>query len=91
VLLLGFLPVDVHHFKLLAVDSMGIKESSQSLMNSVWSHERIISANGADAKVRDVVYYEGKVAWLGKLLQPLYRAIFVHRHKRLKSKYAGGR
>lgn len=88
ILLFGLIPIDLHRFKLLSVNGMGFKESSKTLFNSQWSHQRTISSNGSGAKVRDVVYYNSKLGFLGCLFKPLYKSIFAHRHKRLKSKYA---
>lgn len=88
ILLFGVVPIDLHRFKFLSVDGMGFKESSQTLINSLWSHERRISSNGSGAKVRDVVYYKSKSGFLGCLFKPVYRSVFAHRHKRLKLKYA---
>ena len=89
VLLLGLLPIDLHRFKFVSLDRSGFKESSRTLLNAQWCHQRIISAKGSGSSVRDIVYYEGKLAIVGRLLKPLYHAIFVHRHKRLAAKYAG--
>ena len=88
ILLFGFIPIDLHRFKFLSVHGMGFKESSKTLLNSLWSHQRTISSNGSGAKVTDVVYYKSKLGFLGYLFKPLYQSIFAHRHKRLKSKYA---
>lgn len=43
ILLFGFIPIDRHYFKFKTIDSFGFNESSKSLMNSLWSHERLIS------------------------------------------------
>ncbi|MBJ7536557.1 hypothetical protein [Marinomonas transparens] len=86
--LFGVIPIDRHRFKLLSINSSGFIESSSSLFNSVWSHERTITKNGSGANVKDVVGYKNKIGLLGSLLKPVYRSIFTHRHKRLKLKYA---
>ena len=88
IFLFGFIPIDLHRFKLLSVNSNGFKESSKTLFNSVWSHERNILKSDSGATVRDVVYYKSKIGFLGSLLKPIYHSIFVHRHNRLKLKYA---
>ena len=84
----GVIPIDRHRFKLLSVSSAGFVESSSSVFNSVWSHERTITKSGSGANVKDVVGYQNKISLLGTLLKPFYRSIFTHRHKRLKLKYA---
>ncbi|RBP53668.1 hypothetical protein [Arenicella xantha] len=88
VLLFGVLPVDRHCFKLLSVTGTGFTESSKTLLNSVWSHQRTITKHGSGANVKDVVYYTTKIPCIGSLLRPVYRSIFMHRHKRLKLRYA---
>ena len=86
--LFGLIPIDFHHFKFLSVHSQGFKESSKSLFNNLWSHERTISSSDSGSKVKDVVYYKSKLGWVGYVFKPVYKSIFIHRHKRLKSKYA---
>lgn len=87
ILLCGVLPVDLHRFKFQSVHRLGFKESSRSLFNHHWSHERTILVNNTGATVKDVVLYENKLTFLGCLLLPLYKSLFAHRHKRLKLKY----
>ncbi|MBK8973407.1 MAG: hypothetical protein IPM37_19380 [Hahellaceae bacterium] len=88
ILVCGLIPIDMHHFKFQKVGKDGFQESSRSLVNRVWAHERTIVACGPDAKVRDTVFFESRLGWLGHLLTPVYRWIFARRHKRLKAKYA---
>ena len=90
ILLFGFIPMDVHRFKFTSVNTMGFKESSSTLINSLWLHERSILSNGDGdgATIKDVVYYKSKLAVLGRLFKPVYKWIFIHRHKRLKLKYS---
>jgi hypothetical protein len=90
ILLFGFIPIDVHRFKFTSVNTMGFKESSSTLFNSLWQHERSIlsDGDGDGATIKDVVYYRSKLAVLGGLFKPVYRWIFIHRHKRIKFKYS---
>lgn len=88
VLFFGLIPIDVHHFKFQSVGKAGFQESSSSLFNKVWGHERTLLACGPDTRVRDVVIFESRLGTLGYWLTPVYRWIFAHRHKRLKAKYA---
>lgn len=88
ILLFGFIPIDLHRFKFTSVDGMGFTESSNTLLNSLWSHERTISITDSGAKVTDVVCYKSRLGFIGYLFKPLYQSIFAHRHKRLKQKYA---
>lgn len=90
ILMCGFFPVDLHRFKFQSVHCMGFKESSRSLFNSHWSHERTILKTNSGAEVKDVILYENKLGILGYLFMPLYKSVFSHRHKRLKHKYVQG-
>ena len=69
ILLFGVIPIDLHSFKLISVAKTEFDEASTTLHNSLWSHKRIISADGSGAKVKDVVYFKSRVPlldWLGK-------------------------
>lgn len=90
ILLFGVMPIDLHRFKFESVHGMGFKESSKSLFNRHWSHERTIRESGSGATVKDVLHYTSQLGFLGYLFMPLYQAIFSHRHKRLKRKYVQG-
>lgn len=91
ILLLGVIPIDLHHIKFDAVDQSGFRESSRSLMYRVWAHERRISEDASGARVKDTVYFECHLALLGGLLKPIYKAVFAHRHQRLRSRYGDSR
>jgi hypothetical protein len=88
ILLLGLIPIDRHFFNFKTIDSFGFKESSKSLMNSLWSHERLIKSVGSDSVIKDVIIYKSKLGILGNLFMPIYKAIFKHRHNRLRAKYS---
>ena len=57
-------------------------------MNSLWSHERLIKSVGSDSVIKDVIIYKSKLGILGNLFMPIYKAIFKHRHNRLRAKYS---
>lgn len=88
ILLFGLLPVDFHRFKFSKVWDSGFKEASSSLVNREWKHERTIVQQGEYCAIQDVVEYVPKISFLGKIMKPVYKAIFGYRHKRLKTKYA---
>jgi hypothetical protein len=88
ILLLGLIPIDRHYFNFKTIDSFGFKENSKSLMNSLWSHERLIKSVGYGSVIKDVIIYESKLGILGNLFMPIYKAIFKHRHNRLRAKYS---
>jgi hypothetical protein len=87
ILLLGLIPIDRHFFNFKTVDSFGFKENSKSLMNSLWSHERLIKSAGSGSVIKDVIIYQSKLGIVGNLFMPIYKAIFKHRHNRLRAKY----
>lgn len=88
VLLLGLIPIDRHYFKFRTISSFGFNESSKSVMNKLWSHERIIKSAGSGSVVKDIIIYESKLGISGNLFMPIYKAIFKHRHNRLRAKYS---
>lgn len=88
IFLLGFIPIDRHQFKFDAIHQFGFHEASKSMINSEWSHERVISPDGLGSIVKDVVIYKSKLGVLGALFTPVYKAIFRHRHRRLRARYS---
>jgi hypothetical protein len=88
ILLLGLIPIDRHYFNFKKIDSFGFNENSKSLMNTLWSHERLIKSNGSGSVITDVIIYKSKLVILGNLIMPIYKAIFKHRHNRLRAKYS---
>jgi hypothetical protein len=87
ILLLGIIPVDLHRFGLLSTGRHGFLESSTSLVMKTWRHERIIEKIEGGARVADRVEFQPRLAVLGAILQPIYRQVFEHRHKRLRKRY----
>jgi hypothetical protein len=84
-LLFGLLPVVVHALALLNLTpGRGFLESSSSLLHRRWIHERVLDAEGGGTRIRDRVYFECRLPDLGAALVPLMRAIFRHRHARLR-------
>ncbi|MDX1736147.1 MAG: hypothetical protein R3228_17355 [Halioglobus sp.] len=88
ILLFGVLPLDRHVFALRAVDpGAGFSESSHSLINRVWAHDRTIVATASGCRVTDEVQFQCRVAPLAYLLRPVYRFVFWWRHRRLRKLY----
>ena len=87
ILLFGLLPIDRHRFMLESIQPHAFQETSSSLVNRAWNHQRTIQQDDTYCVVRDVVEYVPRVALLGALMAPIYAAIFRHRHRRLKAKY----
>jgi hypothetical protein len=90
ILLLGVLPVDRHAFCLYSVTpGRGFVETSSSTLNALWQHERTIIPLAAGCRVTDVVEYRCRLPLLGYLLKPVYKLVFWHRHRYLRSRYGG--
>jgi hypothetical protein len=65
----------------------GFLERSSSWSNRLWQHERITRPTAAGCVLTDTVTVEGRVPFVTRLLMPVYRAVFRHRHRRLKQLY----
>jgi hypothetical protein len=88
ILLFGILPVDLHSFRLEAIDPEGgFLEASSSWVNKAWRHERKTLAGAGQCTVVDHVRVLGRCAPLTALLMPVYKWVFRHRHARLRSKF----
>jgi len=88
ILLFGCLPVDVHAFHLAQTAAgRGFVERSHSWANALWQHERTTTPTAAGCIVADTVTVQGRVPLVTALLMPLYRLVFRHRHRRLRSLY----
>jgi len=87
VTLLGLIPIDSHGFKFSAVSESGFTETSKTLMNKEWNHTRSIVKAGEGSKVRDHIEYKSKLGFMGYILLPMLKAIFKHRHNKLKAIY----
>lgn len=85
--LFGFIPVDLHVFKLIETSEKGIKECSSSIINKYWKHDRTILKLDAVSTVRDSLEFHPRLYFLRFILKPLYKSVFIHRHYRLKQKY----
>lgn len=88
VLLFGFLPVDVHSLRLEHIDpAKGFVEGSHSWMNALWQHERVTTRMAAGCMITDTVAVQSRIPGVGAMLMPLYRGVFRHRHRRMRSLY----
>jgi hypothetical protein len=91
ILLFGILPIDRHTFSFNSVDRQrGFVESSSSITNRVWHHRRDIKVNDGLPQITDTVEFQCRLPMLAYVLAPVYRFIFRHRHRVLRSYYGGG-
>ncbi|MEQ8714323.1 MAG: hypothetical protein RIC80_14990 [Cyclobacteriaceae bacterium] len=90
ILLFGILPIDRHTFFFQSIDRQrGFAESSSSFTNKLWQHRRDINRNGASCRVTDTVEFQCRLSVLAYALAPVYRIIFKHRHRVLRSYFGG--
>ncbi|WP_284616715.1 hypothetical protein [Aquabacterium humicola] len=88
ILLFGLLPVDRHALQLQSVNPAGgFVEESTSWTNRRWRHERSTRASPRGCVLTDRVTVESRLPGLAWLLLPVYRAVFAHRHRRLRRRY----
>jgi hypothetical protein len=90
ILLFGIFPIDRHKFFFQSINRhRGFAEASSSLTNKLWHHRREIGRNGASFRVTDTVEFQCRLPLLAYILAPVYRIIFKHRHRVLRSYYGG--
>lgn len=88
ILLFGILPIDLHSFCLESVEEgSGFQEHSSSWLNRAWRHQRRIEQTESGCRVTDWVEYSSRIPLLDKILRPVYRMVFRHRHRRLRRRY----
>lgn len=88
ILLFGVLPADRHTFRLDAVyPGRGFLERSSTTMHRLWQHERTTTPTAHGCLVEDAVAVESRIPGMAALLLPVYRAVFQHRHERLRRRY----
>lgn len=82
---LGFLPLDYDDLVLTEV-VLGSRFQEVSTMLSMrrWEHRRELrDLGGGRTEVSDTVGFEPRLPVLGLVLEPVVRALFAHRHRRL--------
>lgn len=90
-LVFGVLPIDVHAIALLKLDTgRGFLESSSSLLQRHWIHERTLQPESGGTRISDRVYIECRLPVLEIAVVPLVRTIFRRRHAHLRRSFADG-
>lgn len=89
ILLFGLWPIDYDDLVLLSVeDGRGFHERSSMLSARVWEHRRSITDSGPGRCVlTDRIDFEPRFGLLGPVLWVVSRAVFRHRHRRLRQLY----
>jgi len=90
VLLFGVLPIDYDEVTFEALEpGRRFVESSRTMSQRVWRHERTVDPVGDGCTVTDRVTFVPKVAAMGSLLLPALGLLFAHRHRRLARRFGG--
>jgi ligand-binding SRPBCC domain-containing protein len=90
VLFLGLVPVDYDVIKLDEIDEgRRFVERSKMFSQRQWEHIRTIRPADGGAVVTDAVAWEPRLPLPGAAMRPLFRAIFGHRHRRLRRRFGG--
>jgi ligand-binding SRPBCC domain-containing protein len=90
VLLFGLIPVDYDDITLDEIDhGRGFVERSRMLSQRAWQHVRTIRPEGRGALITDAVSWEPRLPLPGAAMRPMFRAIFGHRHRRLRGRFGG--
>ncbi len=88
-LLFGLIPFDAHRVAFREMRPPHVfDECSSSLVMRRWSHRRSLEELGDAVEVCDEVGFECRLPGLGALLEPVYRAVFAGRHRRLRRHFA---
>lgn len=89
ILLFGVVPIDRHDFGFDEISSSSFTERSRSVLNRSWQHDRSIRLgdDAASSVVRDSLIVEARLRAVEPLLRPILRALFGHRHRRLRKRY----
>jgi ligand-binding SRPBCC domain-containing protein len=90
VLLFGLVPVDYDDLGLERIEpGRGFLERSTMLSQRLWEHERTIEpVAGGGCTVTDRIAWEPRPPLPGRLLRPLFAAVFRHRHRRLRRHFS---
>jgi hypothetical protein len=86
VFLFGLIPFDYDDLCIVRVEpGRSFLERSSMLSMRLWEHERTLTPLGEGrCRIEDRIAWEPRLPLSGALLRPLIRAIFNHRHKRLR-------
>lgn len=87
ILLFGFLPFDRHTFVLHEIGPSHFVETSHTLLQKLWRHERYLTEQDDGAEIRDVVTVVPRLKFLMPLTNRIVATIFRHRHRRLARLY----
>lgn len=89
-LLFGFLPFDYDDLTIVRLEpGRGFLERSSMLSMRLWEHERTLTPLGSGrCRITDRVAWEPRLPLPGALSRRLVLAVFRHRHRRLRLRFA---
>jgi ligand-binding SRPBCC domain-containing protein len=91
VLFLGLIPVDFDEINIVELDpGSRFVERSRMLSQRFWQHIRTVRAEDGGSVVTDEISWEPRLPIPTAALSPMFRAIFRHRHRRLRRHFGGG-
>jgi ligand-binding SRPBCC domain-containing protein len=64
-------------------------ERSRMLSQRAWEHARTIEPVAGGSVITDSIAWEPRLPFPGGALRPMFRAIFRHRHRRLRRRFGG--
>jgi hypothetical protein len=89
-LLFGLIPVDYDDIALARIEpGRGFLERSRMLSQRLWEHERTIEPGGEGTTIVDRIAWEPRLPLPGRLMRPLFGAVFRHRHRQLRRHFGG--
>ena len=89
VLLLGLLPFEYDDVTLVELEpGRRFLERSPMLSQRSWQHERIVEPAEGGSRVTDRIRMEPRLGLPATPLRPVFRAVFRHRHRRLRAWFA---
>ncbi len=90
ILLFGAIPVEWDDLRFAALEpGRRFLERSTLLTQREWQHERVITTDGAGARLTDRLRFVPRVAALGPFSWAAFRAVFAWRHRRLRGRFGG--
>lgn len=86
ILLFGIIPLDYDDLVLVSIDEgHGFLERSTLMTQRTWQHERTITETAAgNCVITDRLTFEPRLPVPGWLFVPIIKAVFAHRHRRLR-------
>jgi ligand-binding SRPBCC domain-containing protein len=91
ILLGGLIPIDYDDIFVESIEpGRAFRERSTMLTQRSWHHDRSVDSAGPDTCfVTDAISFEPRLPMSPRLLLPVFRWFFRHRHRRLRKRFGG--